>query len=76
MTWDRTRATDDNDPTINNRNWRKLREQTKGLGLPCARCGGWIDYDNVYGKQNRGRSCWDTRSPAGKPGHEVGRSLK
>jgi hypothetical protein len=52
MTWDRTRATDDNDPLINNRNWRKLREQIKALRLPCARCGRQIDYDNVCGKQS------------------------
>jgi hypothetical protein len=51
MTWDRTRATDDNDPVINNRNWRKLRERVKALRLPCACCNGWIDYDNIYGSQ-------------------------
>jgi hypothetical protein len=43
---------DGNDPAINNRTWRKLREQVKALRLPCVRCGGWIDYDNAYGKQN------------------------
>jgi hypothetical protein len=51
MTWDRTRAADDNDPVINNRSWRNLRERVKALRLPCARCGGWIDYDNIYGRQ-------------------------
>jgi hypothetical protein len=52
VTWDRTRAADENDPVINNRQWRKLREQVKALRLPCARCGGWIDYDNALGKQS------------------------
>jgi hypothetical protein len=52
MTWNRTRAADDNDPVINNRSWRKLREQVKALRLPCARCNGWIDYENIYGSQS------------------------
>jgi hypothetical protein len=52
MTWEKTRDHDANDPAINSRQWRKLREQIRGLRLPCGRCGGWIDYDNVGGKQN------------------------
>jgi hypothetical protein len=52
MTWDKTRASDDNDPVINSRQWRKLRERIAALRLPCARCGGWIDYGNVFGKQD------------------------
>ena len=43
MPWAKGRA--NRDPSLTTPAWRKHRIYWKAQRLPCARCGGWIDYD-------------------------------
>src|SRR4029453_4663595 len=45
MAWRGPRRSTTPDPALTTVQWRKHRLYWKRLRLPCARCGGWIDYD-------------------------------